>query len=148
MTVPVRRATPALLQIDAIVLRLPGLQALAEVARFLTAEFDSYREVAFYRREGGVLRRVAASDAPALDETIGLGVGVVGRAAVGGEVPAPTPQDTELAVPIGRGPEPSGALAVVARDPGRLDRGDLSFLRAAAAKLDRPLTEGAVLKTL
>ena len=52
MTVPPRAAAPALLQVDAILSRLSGRQALAEVCRFLRHSFSQYPWVGIYRVDG------------------------------------------------------------------------------------------------
>ena len=52
MSVPPRRTVPALLQIDAILHRLGGASALAEVCRFLRQEFAHFAWIGVYRVEG------------------------------------------------------------------------------------------------
>jgi GAF domain-containing protein len=52
MTVPARATAPALLQVDAILSRLTGRQALSEVCRFLRHSFAHYPWVGIYRVDG------------------------------------------------------------------------------------------------
>jgi L-methionine (R)-S-oxide reductase len=82
MTVPPRAATPALLQIDAIVGRLVGRAALQEVCRFLRESFRHYRWVGIYRLDGATLVLDAWEGPQATEHTrIPLDRGVCGQAA-------------------------------------------------------------------
>ena len=81
MTVPDRATTPALLQVDAVVARLSGRQALAEVCRFLRHSFDHYPWVGIYRVEGSDLVLDAWDGAKATEHTrIPIARGVCGQA--------------------------------------------------------------------
>jgi len=81
MPIPRRAATPSLLQIDAILMRLTGASALAEVLRFLRSEFPHFAWIGVYRVDGPLLRLAAwQGDAPTEHETIPVGRGVCGRA--------------------------------------------------------------------
>ena len=81
MTVPDRAAMPALLQVDAIVSRLAGRQALAEVCRFLRQSFSHYPWVGIYRVEGTDLLLDAWDGAQATEHTrIPIARGVCGQA--------------------------------------------------------------------
>jgi L-methionine (R)-S-oxide reductase len=75
-------AAAALLQVDAIVARLAGRDALAEVCRFLRASFGHYSWVGVYRLEGRELV-LEAYDGPAATEhtRIPIDRGICGRAA-------------------------------------------------------------------
>jgi L-methionine (R)-S-oxide reductase len=75
-------AAAALLQVDAIVARLAGRDALAEVCRFLRASFGHYSWVGVYRLEGQELV-LEAYDGPAATEhtRIPIDRGICGRAA-------------------------------------------------------------------
>jgi len=52
VTVPPRQTTPALLQVDAVLRRLQGKDAVQEVCRFLRMEFPHYRWVGVYALPG------------------------------------------------------------------------------------------------
>ncbi len=81
MTVPPRRATPALLQVDSILGRLNGAEALAETCRFLRAEFSQYAWVGVYRLDGAELSLAAwDGDRPTEHTRIPLDRGLCGRA--------------------------------------------------------------------
>ncbi|HXY12386.1 MAG TPA: GAF domain-containing protein [Thermoplasmata archaeon] len=82
MTVPDRAATPALLQVDAILSRLSGRQALDEVCRFLRRSFAHYPWVGVYRVEGADLVLDAWDGAQATEHTrIPIARGICGQAA-------------------------------------------------------------------
>jgi len=82
MTVPDRAATPALLQVDAILSRLSGRQALDEVCRFLRHSFAHYPWVGVYRVEGTDLVLDAWDGAQATEHTrIPIARGICGQAA-------------------------------------------------------------------
>ena len=82
MSVADRRAVPALLQVDSILSHLRGRAALAEVCRFLRAEFVHYPWVGVYRTVGDELRLEAWDGAEPTEHTrIPIGRGICGRAA-------------------------------------------------------------------
>jgi GAF domain-containing protein len=82
MTVPDRARTPALLQIEAILSRLSGRQALGEVCRFLRHSFPHYPWVGVYRLEGTDLVLDAWEGPQATEHTrIPLDRGICGQAA-------------------------------------------------------------------
>jgi GAF domain-containing protein len=82
MTVPDRARTPALLQVEAILSRLSGRQALGEVCRFLRHSFPHYPWVGVYRLEGTDLVLDAWDGAQATEHTrIPLDRGICGQAA-------------------------------------------------------------------
>ena len=75
-------ATAALLQVDAIVQRLAGREALAEVCRFLRASFGHYSWVGVYRLDGRELVLEAYDGDEATEHTrIPIERGICGRAA-------------------------------------------------------------------
>jgi GAF domain-containing protein len=81
MTVPDRAQTPALLQVDAIVSRLSGRQALQEVCRFLRRSFPHYPWVGVYRLQGTELVLDAWEGPQATEHTrIPVARGVCGQA--------------------------------------------------------------------
>ena len=82
MTVARPAATAALLQVDAIVGKLPGPAAVAEVCRFLRASFPHYGWVGVYRLEGRELALEAYAGAQATEHVrIPIDRGLCGRAA-------------------------------------------------------------------
>ena len=82
MTVARAAATAALLQVDAIVARLSGRDALAEACRFLNASFPHYGWVGVYRLDGRELVLEAYAGPQATEHTrIPIDRGVCGRAA-------------------------------------------------------------------
>ncbi|HYA10611.1 MAG TPA: GAF domain-containing protein [Thermoplasmata archaeon] len=82
MTVARPAATAALLQVDAIVGKLPGPAAVAEVCRFLRASFPHYGWVGVYRLEGRELVLEAYAGAQATEHVrIPIDRGLCGRAA-------------------------------------------------------------------
>ncbi|MFZ3356402.1 MAG: GAF domain-containing protein [Thermoplasmata archaeon] len=82
MTIPQRQVTPALLQIDAIKLRLTGRNALQEVCRYLSHEFLHFRWVGVYRLEGETLVLEGWDGPQATEHTrIPIGQGICGQAA-------------------------------------------------------------------
>jgi len=82
VTVARPAATAALLQVDAIVGKLPGPAAVAEVCRFLRASFPHYGWVGVYRLEGRELVLEAYAGAQATEHVrIPIDRGLCGRAA-------------------------------------------------------------------
>lgn len=154
MTVPARQATPALLQIDAVLKRLSGGQAAAEIARFLAAEFPSYRWVGVYRKDGDLLRlQGEAGDGADEPREAGIGIGARGRAVSEGRSVQIAPPETpghrpELGVPVTAPSGVVGSLVVVGATDGALDATDVRFLSAVAGKLVAPLSEGPALRLL
>jgi len=157
MTVPSRQAAPALLQVDAVLSRLTGRQALGEVCRFLRTSFRHYRWVGIYRLEGPTLV-LDAWDGPAATEhtRIPLDRGVCGRAAREGrtvivdDVRA-SPEylacfvetRSEIVVPIRRGPAVLGEVDIDGNEVGAFDSSDRSFLEAVAGRLTRAVEASA-----
>jgi L-methionine (R)-S-oxide reductase len=153
MTLPARQVTPALLQIDAILGRLPGRQAISEVCRYLRGEFPHYRWVGVYRLEEGTLVLEGwDGEQPTEHTRIPLGEGLCGKAArenrtvIVADV-RDSPEylqcflDTrsEIVVPIRDG---STVLGEIDIDGGEVDAYDVSddrFLSEVARKLLVPL---------
>jgi L-methionine (R)-S-oxide reductase len=82
MTVARPAGAAALLQVDAILARLRGRDAVAEVCRFLEASFPHYGWVGVYRLEGRELALEAYSGPEATEHTrIPIDRGLCGRAA-------------------------------------------------------------------
>jgi L-methionine (R)-S-oxide reductase len=82
MTVPDRASTPTFLQVDSILSRLRGRQALDEVCRFLRHAFSHYPWVGIYRLEGTELVLDAWDGPQATEHTrIPLDRGICGQAA-------------------------------------------------------------------
>jgi len=149
MTVSARHVAPALLQVDAVLSRLTGRQALGEVCRFLRTSFRHYRWVGIYRLEGATLV-LDAWDGPAETEhtRIPLDRGICGQAAREGrtvivdDVRA-SPEylacfletRSEIVVPIRRGPQVVGEIDIDGNEVGAFDASDRSFLEAVAGRL-------------
>ncbi len=157
MTVPARRATPALLQIDAIRARTSGRLALQEVCRYLRAEFAHYRWVGVYRLEDRTLV-LEAWDGPSATEHTRIPIerGICGRAARDGttvivdDVRA-SPEylacfletRSEIVVPIRVGPQVVGEIDIDGHEVGAYDASDRRFLEAVAAKLGDAVSAAA-----
>jgi len=157
MNVPPRAAAPALLQVDAIVSRLSGRQALSELCRFLVRSFRQYRWVGIYRLEGTTLV-LDAWDGPAPTEHVRIPVerGVCGRAAREGrtvivdDVRADPEYlacfletRAEIVVPIRA---PAGVIGEIDVDGTRVaafDESDRQLLEAIAAKLTAAVERAA-----
>jgi len=149
VSVPPRAATPALLQIDAVLSRLQGRQALAEVCRFLHESFPHYRWVGVYRVEGTTLV-LDGWDGPAATEHTRIPVdrGVCGQAArenrtvVVDDVRA-APEylacfvetRAEIVVPIREEGRAIGEIDIDGNEVSAFDRSDASFLESVAARL-------------
>jgi GAF domain-containing protein len=149
MTLPSRQATPALLQVDAILSRLSGTDALTEVCRYLRHEFRHYRWVGVYRLDGDLLRLDGWSgEHPTEHTAIPLGSGVCGLAArenrsvVVGDVRS-RPEylacflDTraEVVVPVRQGPVVLGEIDIDGNEVNAFDDSDARFLERVAEKL-------------
>jgi L-methionine (R)-S-oxide reductase len=149
MPVPPRAATPALLQIDAIVARLAGRAALAEVCRFVRHSFPHYRWVGVYRRDGDVLV-LDGWDGPAATEHTRIPVdrGVCGRAVreertviVDDVRSAPEylacflETRAEIVVPIRDGTAVIGEIDIDGNEVRAFDASDRSFLESVAPRL-------------
>lgn len=157
MSVPPRHGTPALLQVDAILGRLTGRAALAEVCRFLRSSFRHYRWVGVYRLDGLTLR-LEAWDGPAATAhtQIPLDRGVCGRAAREGrsvivdDVRA-SPEylacfletRSEIVVPIRAGAAVVGEIDIDGNELRAFDDSDRVFLEAVARKLTEALERAA-----
>lgn len=157
MTVPARAATPALLQIDAVLSRLHGRAALQEVCRFLHESFRHYRWVGVYRRDGATLI-LEAWDGPAPTEHARIPVdrGVCGlavrenRTVLVDDVRA-SPEylacfletRSEAVVPIRDAGEVVGEIDIDGNEVGAFDRSDGAFLETVAAKLTGAVEKAA-----
>ncbi len=157
MSVREREATAALLQVDAILSRLQGRAALAEVSRFLRAAFGHYRWVGVYRKDGSELLLEAWNGARATEHTrIPLEKGLCGQAAREGrtvvvEDVRASPEylacfletRSEIVVPIFQGTEVVGEIDIDGDRVGAYDASDQSFLEAVAPKLNAVLAFAA-----
>jgi L-methionine (R)-S-oxide reductase len=157
MTVSPRAVTPALLQVDAILSRLSGRQALSELCRFLRGSFPHYRWVGVYRRDGATLV-LDAWDGPAPTEhvRIPLDRGVCGRAARDGRTVIVDDVRTdpeylacfletraEIVVPIRGAGGVVGEIDIDGTTVGAYDGSDQRFLEAVAAKLTAAVEKAA-----
>jgi L-methionine (R)-S-oxide reductase len=157
MTVPPRQVTPALLQIDAINLRLKGRDALQEVCRFLNHEFPHFRWVGVYRLEGSTLVLDGWAGPQATEHTrIPVDKGICGQAVrenrtVVVDDVRTNPEylacflDTraEIVVPIRSDGRAVGEIDVDGNTVGVFDATDRSFLESVASKLVDPLNRSA-----
>jgi L-methionine (R)-S-oxide reductase len=149
VTVPSRATTPALLQIDAILSRLQGRAALAEVCRFLRESFRQYRWVGVYRVEGATLV-LDGWDGPAATEhtRIPIDRGVCGQAAredrtvlVDDVRSAPEylacfiETRSEVVVPIRDAGAVIGEIDIDGNEVAAFDRSDAAFLESVAGRL-------------
>jgi len=149
MTVPDRATTPALLQVDAILSRLSGRQALAEVCRFLRHSFPHYPWAGIYRVEGTDLV-LDAWDGPRATEhsRIPIARGICGqavrenRSVVVDDVRADPnylacflETRAEIVVPIHHEGVVVGEIDIDGNSVKAFDASDRRFLESVAAKL-------------
>jgi L-methionine (R)-S-oxide reductase len=157
MGVSERRATPALLQVDAILTRLQGRNALAEVCRFLVHEFTHYPWVGVYRLEGTTLV-LEAYNGPEATEHVRIPIekGICGQAArenrtviVDDVQAAPeylacfVSTRSEIVVPVRDGPAVIGEIDIDGHQVKAFDGSDRAFLEKVAKKLVAPLQKSA-----
>jgi L-methionine (R)-S-oxide reductase len=149
MSVPDRRATPALLQVDSILGHLQGRGALAEVCRYLVHEFPHYPWVGIYRLDGTTLVLDAYNGPEATEHVrIPLDRGICGQAArenrtVIVEDVRASPEylacflstRSEIVVPIRDGSEVVGEIDIDGQQVKAFDESDRQFLERVAAKL-------------
>ncbi|MGP8158128.1 MAG: GAF domain-containing protein [Thermoplasmata archaeon] len=149
MTVPDRARAPALLQVDAILSRLAGRQALAEVCRFLRHSFPHYPWVGVYRLEGTDLVLDAWEGPQATEHTrIPLDRGVCGQAAREGRtvIVDDVRSDpnylacfletrAEIVVPVRHEGRVVGEIDIDGNAVRAFDESDRRFLEDVAAKL-------------
>ena len=149
MSIPDRATTPALLQVDAILSRLSGRQALGEVCRFLRHSFAHYPWVGVYRVEGTDLVLDAWDGAQATEHTrIPIARGVCGqavrenRSVVVDDVNADPnylacflETRAEVVVPIRLEGRVVGEIDIDGNSVKAFDVSDRRFLESVAAKL-------------
>jgi L-methionine (R)-S-oxide reductase len=157
VTIPHRQVTPALLQIDAINLRLAGRNALQETCRYLSHEFPHFRWVGVYRLEGETLV-LEGWDGPQPTEhtRIPVALGICGQAAR--ENRSVVVEDVrtdpsylacfletraEIVVPIRSGGSVLGEIDIDGNTVKAFDRTDQQFLESVALKLVAPLQVAA-----
>jgi L-methionine (R)-S-oxide reductase len=149
VTVPERRAVPALLQVDSILAHLQGKNALAEVCRYLSEEFAHYPWVGVYRLEGTTLV-LDAYHGPEPTEHVRIPIdrGICGQAArenrtvIVDDVNA-SPEylacflstRSEIVVPIRDGTAVVGEIDIDGNRVKAFDESDRRFLERVAAKL-------------
>ncbi len=149
MTVARPAATAALLQVEAILARLAGRAALAEVCRFLRASFGAFHWVGVYRVDGRELTLEAYDGAEATEHTrIPIETGLCGRAVrdaatvVVDDVRS-SPEylacfvstRSEIVVPILEDGKPVGEIDVDSDRLAAFDASDRRLLEAIAARL-------------
>lgn len=157
MSVSPRATTPALLQIQAVVSRLEGRQALQEVCRFLRESFPHYRWVGVYRLDATTLV-LDAWDGPAPTEhvRIPLDRGVCGQAARDGRTITVDDVRTspeylacfvetraEIVVPILAAGKVVGELDIDGNSVAAYDGSDRRFLESVAAQLTTAVQKAA-----
>ncbi len=157
MTVSPRAATPALLQIDAIVAHLQGRAALQEVCRFLRASFRHYRWVGVYRLAGSELV-LDGWDGPAATEHVRIPIerGICGQAAredrtvLVDDVRADPAYlacfletRAEAVVPIRSGGRVVGEIDIDGNEVRAFDRSDGAFLERVAERLSAAVVVAA-----
>ena len=149
MTVPARATAPALLQVDAILSRLAGRQALGEVCRFLRHSFAHYPWVGVYRVDGTDLVLDAWDGAQATEHTrIPIARGICGQAAredrsvIVDDVNADPnylacflETRAEIVVPIHLEGRVVGEIDIDGNAVRAFDASDRRFLESVAAKL-------------
>lgn len=157
MPVRDRQTTPSLLQVDAILARLKGAAALAEVCRFLRHEFRHYRWVGVYRLEGDTLVLDGWDGEAATEHTrIPVARGICGRAAREGRTvivddvrTAPEylscflETRSEIVVPIRTANEVLGEIDIDGSEVGAYDESDRLFLEKVAERLIGPVRDVA-----
>lgn len=148
---PIRKAqvAPSLLQVDAILTRLSGKSALAEVCRFLRAEFPHYAWVGVYRLEGRELV-LDAFDGEKETEHVRIPIdrGVCGRAARENQTVIVDDVSTdpeylscfldtrsEIVVPIRTAGQVVGEIDVDGPELKAYGASDASFLESVASRL-------------
>ena len=155
MTVSPRATTPALLQVDAVVARLRGREALGEVCRFLRASFPHYRWVGVYRRDGDELVLEAWNGPAATEHTrIPIDRGLCGRAVrdnrtvIVDDVRSSSEYlacfletRSEVVVPIRDAGRVVGEIDIDGDRVGAYDASDGAFLEQVASKLTRSVNE-------
>ncbi|MCI4369030.1 MAG: GAF domain-containing protein [Thermoplasmata archaeon] len=153
MTIADIPATAARLQLNAILSRLAGRQALAEICRYLRAEFRHFNWVGVYRLEGDRLILAAWDGAAATEHVeIPLGQGVCGRAArekrtvVVGDVQKDPEYlacfietRSEIVVPVYDGPLVVGEIDIDGDRVNAYDASDARFLESVARLIVEPL---------
>jgi L-methionine (R)-S-oxide reductase len=157
MSVPERRATPALLQVDAILTRLQGRNALAEVCRFLVHEFSHYPWVGVYRLDGATLV-LEAYNGPEATEHVRIPIerGICGQAArekrtvIVDDVRSDPEYlacflstRAEIVVPIRDGEAVLGEIDIDGTQVKAFDASDRAFLERVATKLVEPVKRSA-----
>lgn len=149
MTLPSRQTRPSLLQIEAIVLRLRGEAALAEVCRFLRTEFSHFDWVGVYRLEGTELALSGWDGAqPTEHVRIPIDRGLCGRAVrEGASVVVADVRESpeylacfvdtrsEIVVPVRVGGTIVGEIDVDGRTVGAFDDSDRRFLEEVARRI-------------
>ncbi len=157
MSVGRSAGTAALLQVDAIVGRLSGRAALAEVCRFLAASFPSYGWVGVYRLDGRELVLEAYAGPQATEHTrIPIERGICGRAArdnatvVVDDVRASSEYlacflstRSEIVVPIRADGRVAGEVDIDSDRLRAFDASDRSFLEQVASRLSAAIAAAA-----
>jgi L-methionine (R)-S-oxide reductase len=162
MPVPPRAQAPALLQVEAILSRIAGRQALQETCRFLRQSFSHYPWVGVYRLDGETLVLDAWDGAQATEHTrIPIGKGICGQAAredrtvIVDDVRADPnylacflETRAEIVVPIRHEGRVVGEIDIDGNAVRAFDASDRQFLESVAARLG-PAVElsGAALPT-
>lgn len=147
MPVPPRQHTPALLQVDAILLRLSGASAIDEVCRYVGAELPQFATLAAYRTDGTTLHRLTnaegegdpAATRPATEGAAGRCLAEQRSAIGSGPPPSGGEAPSEIAVPVLDGGRAIGVLVAASRFSRSYDATDVRFLEQVAGKLRAPV---------
>lgn len=157
LTVRPPEARASVLQVDAILSRLSGKAALAEVCRFLRASFPHYRWVGVYRKTGDELVLDAWNGEQPTEHTrISIAVGICGKAARDGRTVVvddvrASPEylacfletRSEIVVPVLRAGEVLGEIDIDGDRVAAYDASDRAFLEQVASRLSAPLEAAA-----
>lgn len=143
MPVPPRQQLPALLQVDAILVRLAGVAALEEVCRYVGAELPQFATLAVYRPEGSALRRLThrevladGGEAPTAPDGAAARALAERRSAITGpSAPAGAEATSEIAVLVLDGGNVTGVLLASSRFSRSFDATDARFLEQVAGKI-------------
>lgn len=148
MTIPARAATPALLQVGAILTHLNGPDAEKELGRYLVAEFPHFRSVRVVDARGEALPGAEGS-LPSELRTLVPETTAAGRARLADPLPGSGAAGASVVIaPVRDGRDVVGALVISSDRPGAFDGSDVQFATAVATRLGALFRHGRSLPTL